>query len=319
MASAAQPVQMLNGSPGLAMAVQQCGIAGAELIGPSDDPCIAPRGIVLVELEALSDAAWQKVLRLRPDGTGVVLIGGIGLKHHLVELFERGAVRHILGADGTPDLTELKVTVDKLRGDAPFGTAAYVGATAGKTSLKISRSSDKAAAIAEAQRFATDAGVAARQVSSFCTVVDEFVTNAIYNAPVDASGQRRFAHLSRGVEVVLGPEESVDVELSFDAGRLGVAVFDPFGSLTARRVQESMARCLRRGGDQVAQKPGGAGIGLYYSYELLSRFVVEIVPQCSTLALGVLDTRGGYRAFAARPKSFDVFVKSEGQVEGSAA
>jgi signal transduction histidine kinase len=96
-----------------------------------------------------------------------------------------------------------------------------------------------------------------------------------------------------------------------DGKRLALSVQDPFGSLDAAKVIDYLTKCFRRGDDQIDQKEGGAGLGLYLMYESLSHFVVNIHAGRRTELIGVVDITGSYREFARRSKSFNVFLEGE--------
>ncbi|RYG65777.1 hypothetical protein EON77_18135 [bacterium] len=96
--------------------------------------------------------------------------------------------------------------------------------------------------------------------------------------------------------------------LCCDGRRLGVAVRDPFGSLRADTVLDYLTRCFRRGPDQIDAKEGGAGLGLYFTFEALSHFVINVSPGRATEMIGLLDVSGTFKDFARRGKSFNMFV-----------
>jgi hypothetical protein len=139
--------------------------------------------------------------------------------------------------------------------------------------------------------------------------LDEFLTNALYNAPVDATGHPRFARRPRTERVELQPEEEITLRVCCDGRRFGISTSDPFGSLAPERLQEYLARAFRRGEDQVNEADGGAGLGFYQILDSLSHFVVNIDPGRRTEMIGLIDVSGGYRTFASNGKSFNIFVK----------
>ena len=200
------------------------------------------------------------------------------------------------------------VTVRKLIGHDIFGIEKYFPARMESKVITVSRSSQKRQLVEVAHRFAAELGVSARFVDLFCTATEEMVTNAIYNAPVDAQGANRYLHYSRQDEVVLAEEEQVEVKLACDGAGLGISVADPFGSLTKERLLGYLAKCLRRGPDQVDTKKGGAGVGLYFLFQSLSQFIVNISPGKRTEMIGILDISGSYKNFATQGRSFNLFV-----------
>ena len=91
---------------------------------------------------------------------------------------------------------------------------------------------------------------------------------------------------------------------------MAISVCDPFGSLTRERLLQYLSKCFRKGDDQVDTKAGGAGLGLYYVFECLSHFIVNIHPGKRTEMIGLIDVRKGYKEFSAMNKSFNVFMSS---------
>jgi hypothetical protein len=312
MAGPLAEVHVVHGpSPALPQAVAGLSAEGVRLTRAADATGLPERGMLVVELEALPPALWDEIVRSRPTGRGLVLVGGAELRARLTTMFERRLLRHLLAHDAGVDPKQLQATISKLTSGNLFGTGCYLDSRVERRVLRIRRASEKATVMKECSRFAAAAGVTGRLATEFCTVAEELVTNAIYDAPVDARGASRFADCKRDVEVELEPTEAIEVELADDGARLAVCVTDPFGSLSCEQVQDSMARCLRKGADQIAYKPGGAGLGLYHSYERLSHLVFNIAERRMTQVIGVIDRRGTFRDWAARGKSFDVFSEGE--------
>ena len=67
-------------------------------------------------------------------------------------------------------------------------------------------------------------------------IANEMVMNAIFNAPVDGAGNRRYAGLPRSSEVVLEPDEQATLRWAVGERFVLLAVKDPFGSLTAAEI-----------------------------------------------------------------------------------
>jgi hypothetical protein len=101
----------------------------------------------------------------------------------------------------------------------------------------------------------------------------------------------------------------ITITFCCDGQRLGVSVSDPFGSLRTEDVQGYLAKCFRRGDDQVDQKEGGAGLGIYYVFESLSHFVANIAPRRRTEIIGLIDLSSNFKDFSERSKSLNMFVQ----------
>ena len=213
----------------------------------------------------------------------------------------------VVDADG-PDVSDLLVTVQKIRHRDIFGLEKYFIWGVEPRTITLTSSSEKGAAIAAINEFATSIGVPSRLRSLIRTAADEFISNAIYNAPVTADGQPRYARQPRTIPVALEPHEQIEVRFCCDGRRFGLSASDPFGSLAPDMLQDYLARAMRAGDDQISDSPGGAGLGFYQILGSLSHFVVNIDPRRRTEVIGLVDVSGSYRTFATGGKSFNIFV-----------
>jgi hypothetical protein len=207
---------------------------------------------------------------------------------------------------------DLVVTLQKLLRHDIFGLDKYFSRWGVEAiSMTVRSTNDKGEVLARAHDYATNLGVHPRLVPQFLTVVDESISNALYNGPCDDQGMPRFAHLPRQTIVSLSGDEQITVTLRCDGTRIGVSVVDPFGSLTRSTIFEHLSKCFRRGRDQIDFDPGGAGIGLYVCFESLSHFVININAGRRTEVIGLIDVGGKYLDYVSGGKSFNVFESNE--------
>jgi hypothetical protein len=100
--------------------------------------------------------------------------------------------------------------------------------------------------------------IGSRLANSIGEVVHELITNAMYDAPVDAAGSAIYAH-DRTAPIQLSTEDRVIFRYGTDGLRLAVETADRFGRLR----RGDLVRSLRRAASgQVNRAQGGAGIGL---------------------------------------------------------
>jgi hypothetical protein len=144
------------------------------------------------------------------------------------------------------------------------------------------------------------------------TIVDEVVTNAIYNAPRDENGKAKYAKLSRRETVVLDDHEVGELQFACDGDYIAISQIDPFGSLTQDTVVTYLNRCLVKGPEQFSEASGGAGIGLFRVFQSLSKFVVNIDPGKKTEVIALIDLRLSMKRFRQAAKSFHIFVTDNG-------
>jgi len=240
---------------------------------------------------------------------GLLLFAGQTEREELVTLFGRHKARKLLARNGPVHAEDLLVTVQKTMRKDIFGLDKYLGWGAHARRIIVKSSSDKDVVLAGCQSLADAIGLGDRKTELLLTVAEELTTNALYDAPVDALSRSRNAAMPRSERVELAPTEEIAVTFASDGRRIGISVEDPFGSLRPETVVDYLAKCFRRGSDQIDRKEGGAGLGLFYAFNSLSHFVVNIEPRKRTEFIGLIEVAGSFREFEQRAKSFNVFVE----------
>jgi hypothetical protein len=99
----------------------------------------------------------------------------------------------------------------------------------------------------------------------------------MYNAPACADGSARYAATNRRIKIELQPSEHVQVEFGASEGTFGLSVTDNFGRLELAHLRKSIRRCATHH-DQIEQKQGGAGLGLYIVARTARQFIVNVDP-----------------------------------------
>jgi len=254
-------------------------------------------------VQFLRDVAAQQ-----PD-TRILILSQERSKERLVELFQAGFLTNLIAKNTAIEAEEIVVTVEKIARRDLFGLEKYLtwGIDADCEIIRCSRDKDRV--LQKLERFGEYLGLNSRLIALANGVADEFVMNAVYNAPTDAQGNHRYTKLPRTQRVDLEPHEHVELRFACDGRHLALSVTDNFGSLTPETIQKYLAKCFARGEDQIGSESGGAGMGFYYIFESLSQFIVNIDPGKKTEMIGLLDVSGSYRNFVERPKSFNIFVK----------
>jgi hypothetical protein len=228
---------------------------------------------------------------------------------------ERRFLRNLIAKNEAPlEAEELIRTSEKiLRGDI-FGLDKYLlwGVEPYRVSIDDSRM--KPQYVRQVSEYAARLGCNPRTIEMVETIVDEVVTNAIYNAPRDVEGKPKYAHLNRREPVTLGIPEKAELQFACDGDYIAVAQCDPFGALTQDTVIAYLNRCLVKGPEQVEAKSGGAGIGLYRVFQSLSKFIINIQPGKRTEVIALIDLRLSMKKFKQFPKSFHIFVQEAARV-----
>jgi hypothetical protein len=268
--------------------------------------------VLIVNYDSLSLEEHEHLISmfssLRDSGR-ILIYSSTLTQQTLMFLLEKLGVKHILARNGEVDGEELLVTVQKILRKDIFGLEKYFPWGSRSSEMVIRGSSEKEEIMDRVGGFINGLGIQPRLANLFCIVADELISNALYNAPVDAKGEHRYKDQPRLIDVVLKEHEQANVRLCFDGRRLGLSVTDPFGSLLSEKVTGYLVRCLRMGEDQLSSQRGGTGIGLYQTFSLLSHMILNLSLGRRTEVIGLLDIRGTLKDFASRGRSFNIFVE----------
>ncbi len=278
-----------------------------ELSSPQDLPLVA---FYYDGLSARQRSEVTQIVHDRALRPTLLLMSNQCAQEDFARLFGAHAITNMLVVNESGvDSVDLLVTVQKILRAEPFGLEKYFGWGVMMRELVISGSHQRAEVLKRIGDHAASLGVASRLRTLITSAADEFLTNALYNAPVSPTGEHPFASRSRTTPVRLRAGSEVAVRFCCDGSRFGISFTDRFGSLTPSRVQDYLAKGFRRGDDQVTEGTGGAGLGLYQLMDSLSHFVINLEPGVRTEMIGLVDVRGSYRHFATAGTSFNIFVR----------
>jgi hypothetical protein len=271
--------------------------------------------LIAVHYDTLSVAERERLtatFAARTGGPTLVLLSESRAQEDFARLFGTRLLTNVLVVrdDGVSD-SDLLVTVQKIRRGDIFGLEKYFEWGVEARRLTLRSSSEKRGALEAVEAYTRQVGIPARLAACIGTATDEFLSNALFNAPVTEAGERRFAPRPRTDLVELDPGREVALRFCCDGRRFGVSVTDAFGSLRPSDILDYLGRAFRGGDDQVHEGEGGAGLGFYRILDCLSHFVVNLTPGHCTEMIGLVDVSAGYRGFARGGKSFNIFVRGE--------
>lgn len=244
-------------------------------------------GAVLLDLVCERKVDNLFVRRAGPDSTANPEGDGLGL--------------------GTLDTREVVVTVEKILRRQLFGLDKYLPSFGFDTSrYQLHRADERGSVIDSMQAYLRLLG-GGRLAGAMGLVADELMTNAIYNAPRDERGLPRYESTDRREKIVLAPWETVTVEYGSDGHTFGVSVSDRFGALTGDKLRSCLRRCLTSG-DQIEQKAGGAGLGLYTVLSSCSQLVINVEPGERTEIIALVDLERRMRGMRGGGHSLQMFT-----------
>jgi len=276
---------------------------GYDLLMVNFDPPLANKP----EWRDLFDRVGERFPRTR-----LVLHVTARTEDYLPLMAERRFLRNLIAKNESPlEAEELIRTSEKILRSDIFGLEKYLLWGVEPYRVRVVDSREKPQYVRQVSDYASRLGCKARTIEMVETIVDEVVTNAIFNAPRDERGKPRYAHLSRREPVRLAEHEQAELLFACDGDYIGVAQVDPFGALTQETVVAYLNRCLIKGPQQVEEKQGGAGIGLFRVFQSLSKFIINIAPGKRTEVIALIDLRLTMKKFKQLPKSFHIFVQEE--------
>jgi len=241
-------------------------------------------------------------IRARPGVRGVLWTAE-PLRRSLRYLVETAGIDHVLGRrdfESPPRAWELMMLARRIQGapTPPLGAYLDWGFTA--LDIEVRATGDREAATAQIHDFVGALGVPRRVAEMFGELGDELVMNAMYDAPVDASGRPRYAH-DRKAHIELAAHERPVLRIATDGTRLVLQVRDPFGRLERRHVFEGLMRGLA-GGEQ-DRSGGGAGLGMMVCHNASSAMFFDVVPRRHTEVTALFELDINLREFRTSAKS----------------
>jgi hypothetical protein len=229
---------------------------------------------------------------------------------HLLPWLERLEAVHVIQFDNVQRFNDLHVTLRKITSGDIFGLHKYLAWGARDEAHTLRCTEERAALFDALERFTAGLHVHGRIRALAAVAMEEFLSNAFYNAPVDEDGAFRHRSISRTTPVTLQGDEAIAVRFCADGRRLGLSVVDPFGSLRLDNLRLTLVRGLRQGVHLWDSSLGGAGLGFYCAFESLSHLVVNVEPGRRTELIGIFSLRDSYREFLGAGRSFNMFEVS---------
>lgn len=134
-------------------------------------------------------------------------------------------------------------------------------------------------------------------------ILNEALTNALYNAPVDGNGKPINRERDRKEIVKAESGREPVMEILQDADKIVLSVKDFYGSLTKNVIDHYLTH------GEVAEKAGGAGVGMYLIMRDAHKLVINIDPGKMTELIIVLHKFKRFSHYQALEKSFHLFER----------
>lgn len=163
------------------------------------------------------------------------------------------------------------------------------------------------------REFMSARGVPMRAITSCSDIAEELVTNALYDAPVEAGYFT--APVERTTCIELPPEHACEISYGMEESTAFVRVRDPFGALKRPRLLNVLKRCTSAG-VLLDESRGGAGLGLWRIFSTASTVDITVIPGSLTDILARVDMKRG-RSVGKQLLAVHLFFPSEHAADGA--
>jgi len=194
--------------------------------------------------------------------------------------------------DRTFTLKNILTTVSKLLNNDLFGLEKYMNWGVDIQESAIVRSDQRTQLIGTMETYFKKLGVRGFALRRCIGVVEELLMNAIYDAPISASGKPVYNNLPRTELVVLQPSEQGTFRYACDGMLVGVSVEDPFGAFDRPTLLGYLENCYSGKIDTMFKKKeakGGAGLGLFLMIKTADLVVWNVKPQVKTEIIALFN------------------------------
>jgi CRP-like cAMP-binding protein len=230
---------------------------------------------------------------------GAEIIAGLCNYPHLSNVVARS------DTDRTFTIKNILTTITKLVSGDIFGMEKFLNWGVEVQSRTVVASSVRHENVLEVEKYFKSLGASSHVVRSIAMVTEELLTNAIFDAPVDATGNPRYQFQHRSKPVMLEPHEYATLRFATDGIIAAVSVEDPFGSLDRATILDYLDRCYRGEYDAPDKRKGGGGLGTFQMMEIADLVVYNVHPNIRTEVIALFSLENFSRNRAN--KSFHYF------------
>lgn len=134
-------------------------------------------------------------------------------------------------------------------------------------------------------------------------ILNEALTNALYNAPVDAAGEFLHRHQNRRDVITADEKKCPTLDIVEDEDKIVLSVKDFYGTLTKKVIDHYLTH------GEVAEKDGGAGVGLYLVLKHAHKLIINVDPGKMTEFIVVLHKFKRFFHYQNLEKSFHFYQR----------
>lgn len=226
------------------------------------------------------------------------------LERFYPQLISRAYPRSLIADNKPLNIPELLATIRKLVTKEIFGLAPY--GLNSEPPIILKSSQEKYQAMDTIIDFFRTHDVPKRILENISLILQELINNAIYDAPVNKEGERKYCSHQESQEVALEEHERPKIEYGLNSETLGVSVADNFGNLRQETFFKFVNRCFSE--KKIVEADGkGAGMGLFLIFKSLDRLVINVEYHRRSEVIALIDYHSKIRELKKRHHSFHYF------------
>ncbi|MDG0815435.1 ATP-binding protein [Bdellovibrio svalbardensis] len=142
------------------------------------------------------------------------------------------------------------------------------------------------------------------QVTEIRSVIDELVTNAFFNAPVDRNKKPLFKVRNRSDDFTLPEGQKIKIKIGVAKSHMLVLVQDPYGSVVVRDILKRLHDIYSHDEPPTPRiGTGGAGLGLKMVLDRIESFYMVVKPDAYSLFGTLIPTDKGMKKMFSTSKN----------------
>lgn len=180
------------------------------------------------------------------------------------------------------------ITAQKLLTGDIFGIEKYLPEGTPVNYVRLRDFQGRGKAIDTVLDFATKHKMRRQVRNAIGQVCEELLMNALYDAPVDESGQQIFAEIDPHDRTKTRSPKPVSIRYAATETQFAVAIRDRFGRLAKNTILAYINKCIHSP-TQIDRKTYGAGLGLYLVANAAASYIVNVAYGIATEVVCTFD------------------------------
>lgn len=220
------------------------------------------------------------------------------------EILKKTKVSHLFGMSGTHTLGDMKSYLIASIENKFWTPDIFIAGPATKKSHTEFHTSDK---LDEQIETAIDGHDLSNTFEGFrailIQILNEALTNALYNAPIDSDGKFLHRHQNRREIITSEQKKCPTLDIVEDEDKIVLSIRDYYGTLT----KEVIDHYLTHG--EVAEKDGGAGVGMFIVLKHAHKMIINVDPGKMTEFIIVLHKFKRFYHYQTLEKSYHLYQR----------